>query len=83
LSAPPQTYNVAVAAARISSSTVRVSNVSSSATMDVRPRRTSTAAIVVFPAPEQPVIWTALIGIYRRPIPTPAQTSFANHEKHP
>ena len=32
-----------------------------------RPRRASTAAIVDFPAPEQPVIWTALIGVYRRP----------------
>ena len=30
-------------------------------------RRAGTAAIVVSPAPEQPVIWTALIGVYRRP----------------
>jgi hypothetical protein len=35
--------------------------------MAARPRRASTAAMAVFPAPEQPVIWTALIGIYRRP----------------
>ena len=48
-------------------STVRASNGSSSVSMAARPRRASTAAMVVFPAPEQPVIWTALIGVYRRP----------------
>jgi hypothetical protein len=38
-----------------------------SASMAARPRRASTAAIVLFPAPGQPVIITALIGVYRRP----------------
>jgi hypothetical protein len=43
--------------------------------MAARPWRASTAAIVVFPAPEQPVIITALIGFYRRPALEAAQTS--------
>jgi hypothetical protein len=56
-------------------STNRESKGSSSASMDARPRRASTAAIVVFPAPEPPVINTALIGDYRRPALRAAQTS--------
>ena len=35
--------------------------------MTARPRRASTAAIVVFPAPDMPLICTASIGVYRRP----------------
>ena len=106
LSAPPQTYSVAGAAARISSSrragfhaqlcwesqaksgssgssttlpaasADRASNGSSSASMTARPRRASTAARLVFPAPEQPVIWTALIGVYRRPAPMAGANEF-------
>src|SRR5690348_6605019 len=40
------------------------------------PGGASTAAIVVLPAPEQPAIWTALIGVHRRPAPKMAQTSY-------
>jgi hypothetical protein len=56
-------------------STNRASSWSLSASMAARPRRASTAAIVDFPAPEQPVIWKALIGVYRQPAPKAAQTS--------
>ncbi len=45
-------------------STVRASNGSSSESIAARPRLASTVATVVFPAPEQPVIWTALICAY-------------------
>jgi hypothetical protein len=37
----------------------------SSVLTDTRPRRASAAAIVDFPAAEQPAIWIALIGAYR------------------
>src|ERR1700733_569665 len=45
----------------------RASKGSPSASMTARPRRASTAAIVVFPAPDTPLICTAFIGVYRRP----------------
>jgi hypothetical protein len=48
-----------------------------SASMAARPQRASMAAIVDFPAQDIPVINTALIGVYRRPARTTAQTSFA------
>ena len=35
--------------------------------MTARPRRASTAAIVIFPAPDMPLICTAFIGVYRGP----------------
>jgi hypothetical protein len=45
--------------------------------MENRPRRASTPAIVDFPAPDMPVINTALIGVYRRLARKASQTSFA------
>jgi hypothetical protein len=32
--------------------------------------------MVVFPAPEQPVIWTAVIGVYRRLAAMPVANEF-------
>jgi len=40
-------------------------------------RRASTAAIMDFPAPDMPVINTALIGVYRRPALKVRQNEFA------
>ena len=52
-------------------------SIAPSASMAVRPRRASSAAMAVFPAPEQPVIWTALIGSYRRLTVMPGANEFA------
>ena len=61
-----------------SESTDRATIGSPSASRDARPRRASTPAIVDFPAPDMPVIKTALIGVYRRPAVKAAQTSLCD-----
>ena len=60
------------------SQTNRESKGSSSASMDARPRRASTAAIVVCPAPEPPVIVTALIGCLSSASPEGGASEFCD-----